>query len=65
VPCSARTVSGRTLASRGRLVTQKEMSFDELMPLLIHEMTHAWQTQHGISVVTKTLTALKGGSAYN
>jgi hypothetical protein len=35
------------------------------MPWLIHEMTHTWQTQHGISVIRKTLTALRGGSAYD
>jgi hypothetical protein len=36
----------------------------DYMPWLIHELTHAWQTQHGVSVVRKTLTALRGSSAY-
>ncbi len=34
------------------------------LPWLIHELTHVWQTQHGVSVLTKTLTALRGASAY-
>jgi hypothetical protein len=34
-------------------------------PLLIHEMTHAWQSQHGVSTMRKVLTALRGHSAYN
>jgi outer membrane lipoprotein SlyB len=33
-------------------------------PWLVHELTHTWQTQHGISVVTKILTALRGSGAY-
>ncbi|MGK9169295.1 DUF4157 domain-containing protein [Inquilinus limosus] len=37
----------------------------EYMPLLIHELTHAWQTQHGISVVRKTVTAMRGSRAYD
>ncbi|WP_186002833.1 DUF4157 domain-containing protein [Mycobacterium sp. KBS0706] len=37
----------------------------DYMPLLIHELTHAWQTQHGISVVRKTATAMRGQSAYD
>ena len=36
----------------------------DYMPWLIHELTHAWQTQHGVSVIRKTLTALRGSSAY-
>jgi hypothetical protein len=35
------------------------------MPWLIHEMTHTWQTQHGISVAQKTITALGGEKEYN
>lgn len=31
---------------------------------LIHELTHVWQTQHGISVFTKAVTAMRGASAY-
>jgi Domain of unknown function (DUF4157) len=34
-------------------------------PFLIHEMTHTWQTQHGVSTMRKVLTALRGHSAYN
>jgi uncharacterized protein DUF4157 len=34
------------------------------LPWLIHELTHVWQTQHGVSVVTKTITALRGPIAY-
>lgn len=34
-------------------------------PFLIHEMTHTWQTQHGVSTVKKILTALRGKPAYN
>jgi hypothetical protein len=33
-------------------------------PYLIHEMTHTWQTQHGVSTMRKTLTALRGHKAY-
>jgi hypothetical protein len=39
---------------------QKDPNF---MSWLIHEMTHVWQTQHGVSVVTKVwwaLHAIKG-----
>jgi hypothetical protein len=39
--------------------------FADIMSLLIHEMTHAWQTQHGVSLGTKLGTALKGASAYD
>jgi hypothetical protein len=28
---------------------------------LIHELTHVWQSQHGISVVSKVFTAIRGG----
>jgi hypothetical protein len=34
------------------------------MPWLIHELTHAWQTQHGVSVATKLFWALHGKQAY-
>lgn len=34
------------------------------MPWLIHELTHIWQTQHGVSVLTKLGTAIRGSSAY-
>jgi hypothetical protein len=44
--------------------TQKKYPGKDLMPWLIHEMTHTWQTQHGISVVEKTITALGGEKAY-
>ena len=45
--------------------TQKEHSFADFMPWLIHEMTHTWQTQHGVSVFTKIGTAMGGAKAYN
>lgn len=38
---------------------------DELMPWLIHELTHVWQHQHGISVFEKLFWALHGASAYD
>jgi hypothetical protein len=34
------------------------------MPLLIHELTHVWQTQHGYSVVEKLFYALHGAGVY-
>jgi hypothetical protein len=34
-------------------------------PFLIHEMTHTWQTQHGVSTAKKIFTALKGQKAYD
>jgi hypothetical protein len=34
-------------------------------PFLIHEMTHTWQTQHGVSALTKIRTALRGKPAYD
>ena len=40
------------------------LPLSQYMPLVIHEMTHAWQTQHGISVVRKTVTAMRGARAY-
>ena len=36
----------------------------ERMPLLIHELTHVWQTQHGYSVAEKLWWALHGAGAY-
>jgi len=44
--------------------TQKKYPGKDLLPWLIHEMTHTWQTQHGIGVVEKTITALGGEKAY-
>lgn len=34
------------------------------MAWLIHEMTHAWQYQHGVSVLEKAFVAAHGASAY-
>jgi hypothetical protein len=47
--------------------TQEKYKCNEMafMPWLIHEMTHTWPTQHGISVAQKTITALGGEKAYN
>jgi outer membrane lipoprotein SlyB len=36
----------------------------ERMPLLIHELTHVWQTQHGYSVIEKLFYALHGAGIY-
>jgi hypothetical protein len=36
----------------------------DYMPWLIHELTHAWQSQHGVSVFRKLATAIRGSSAY-
>lgn len=36
----------------------------DFLPWLVHELTHVWQTQHGISVFRKIATALRGASAY-
>jgi Domain of unknown function (DUF4157) len=36
----------------------------DYMPWLIHELTHAWQSQHGVSVIRKLATAIRGASAY-
>lgn len=36
----------------------------EDMDLLIHELTHVWQTQHGISTVEKIRQAIKGNYDY-
>lgn len=46
--------------------TQEKYKGNEmgLMPWLIHEMTHTWQTQHGISALQKTITALGGEKNY-
>jgi len=35
------------------------------MAWLIHEMTHAWQYQHGVSVLEKAFVAAHGTSAYD
>lgn len=40
-------------------------SFTNFMPWLIHELTHVWQTQHGISVLTKLAHAIRGKKAYD
>ncbi len=42
-----------------------KMAFSDFMPWLIHELTHAWQYQHGVSVATKLFWALHGASAYD
>lgn len=42
-----------------------KMAFADFMPWLIHELTHAWQYQHGVSVVTKLFWALHGAKAYD
>jgi hypothetical protein len=39
--------------------------YNSYLHWLIHEMTHTWQTQHGISLWTKLKTAVKGPSVYN
>ncbi|MGI8587616.1 MAG: eCIS core domain-containing protein [Chloroflexia bacterium] len=41
------------------------LPFEDFMPWLIHELTHAWQYQHGISVLEKLFVALHGASAYD
>jgi hypothetical protein len=41
-----------------------KLSFDDFMPWLIHELTHSWQYQHGVSVFTKLFWALHGAKAY-
>lgn len=38
--------------------------FNGFMPWLVHELTHVWQTQHGVGIVTKLLHAMRGPSAY-
>jgi F0F1-type ATP synthase assembly protein I len=43
----------------------KQASDLSYMAWLIHEMTHCWQTQHGISVVTKLFWALHGKKTYD
>ena len=40
-------------------------SFTDFMPWLIHELTHVWQYQHGVSVLEKLWVALHGQKAYN
>jgi hypothetical protein len=40
------------------------LSESDYMPFLIHELTHVWQTQHGISFGRKLFTALRGSKAY-
>jgi len=35
------------------------------LPFLVHELTHVWQTQHGISFGRKLITAMRGASAYS
>ena len=41
-----------------------KLAFSDFMPWLIHELTHAWQYQHGVSVATKLWHALHGAKAY-
>lgn len=41
------------------------LAFAHFMPWLVHELTHVWQTQHGVSVVTKLMHAMRGPSAYD
>jgi len=41
------------------------LSFSHFMPWLIHELTHVWQYQHGVSVLKKMFWALHGASAYD
>lgn len=40
-------------------------AFTDFMPWLIHELTHVWQYQHGVSVFEKLWWALHGAKAYN
>jgi Domain of unknown function (DUF4157) len=42
-----------------------KLPFSDFMPWLIHELTHVWQYQHGVSVFTKLFWALHGAKAYN
>jgi hypothetical protein len=42
-----------------------KLAFADFMPWLIHELTHAWQYQHGVSVIEKLFWALHGASAYD
>jgi hypothetical protein len=42
-----------------------KMDFSNFMPWLIHELTHVWQYQHGVSVVAKLFWALHGAKAYD
>jgi hypothetical protein len=41
-----------------------KLGFSDFMPWLIHELTHAWQYQHGVGVMTKLFWALHGAKAY-
>ena len=41
-----------------------KLSFSDFMPWLIHELTHVWQYQHGVSVFAKLFWALHGAKAY-
>jgi hypothetical protein len=41
-----------------------QLPTSQYMPWLIHELTHCWQTQHGISVATKLFYAIQGEGAY-
>ena len=41
------------------------LPFSDFMPWLIHELTHVWQYQHGISVTEKLWWALHGQTAYD
>jgi len=40
-------------------------AFSDFMPWLIHELTHVWQYQHGVSVLEKLWVALHGEKAYD
>jgi hypothetical protein len=40
-------------------------SLDKRMPLMIHELTHVWQSQHGYDVLDKLYWALHGSGAYD
>lgn len=42
-----------------------KLAFSDFMPWLIHELTHVWQHQHGVSVFTKLFWALHGAKAYD
>jgi uncharacterized protein DUF4157 len=40
-------------------------SLEKRMPLMIHELTHVWQSQHGYDVLDKLYWALHGSGAYD
>ena len=42
-----------------------KLAFIDFMPWLIHELTYAWQYQHGVGVIKKLFWALHGASAYD